>query len=175
MQNIQIRYSFDNSSLINTKKSSLIFLQTHNEKTDFIIMTGESANFADVLHSGRFSTAWFWIGPSLDRRTPKSKVTAFLWCNSLTLVTQESIHKIFTKNLENWRFWKTQFFWVGHFGFFCLIPMKISQSYLGFKDGSKFWWLSVCNNLLHRVYISNVVCLMWKLDNWTTSNCDDCC
>ena len=28
-QNIQIRYSFDNMSLINTKKSSLIFLQTH--------------------------------------------------------------------------------------------------------------------------------------------------
>ena len=28
-QNIKIRYSFDNSSLINTEKSSLIFLQTH--------------------------------------------------------------------------------------------------------------------------------------------------
>ena len=28
-QNIQIRYSFDNMSLINTEKSSLIFLQTH--------------------------------------------------------------------------------------------------------------------------------------------------
>jgi hypothetical protein len=38
---------------------------------------------ADALHSGRFSTAWHWIGPSLDWRTPKSKITAFLWCNSL--------------------------------------------------------------------------------------------
>ena len=28
-QNIQIRYSFDNSSLINTEKSSLILLQTY--------------------------------------------------------------------------------------------------------------------------------------------------
>ena len=46
-------------------------------------MTGDSANFADALLSGRFSTAWLWIGPSLDRRTPKSEVTAFLWCNSL--------------------------------------------------------------------------------------------
>ena len=46
-------------------------------------MTGDSANFADALHSGRFSTAWLWIGPSLDRRTPKSELTAFLWCNSL--------------------------------------------------------------------------------------------
>ena len=38
--------------------------------------------------------------------------------------------------------WKPQFFWVGHFGiFFCFIPMKISQSFLCSKDGSKFWWL----------------------------------
>ena len=28
-QNIKIRYSFDNSSLINTEKSSFIFLQTY--------------------------------------------------------------------------------------------------------------------------------------------------
>ena len=49
-------------------------------------MTEDSANFAKALHSGRFSTAWLWIGPSLDRRTPKSEVTAFLWCNSLKSV-----------------------------------------------------------------------------------------
>ena len=48
-------------------------------------MTGDSATFADALHFGRFSTAWLWIGPSLDRRTTKSKVMAFLWCNSLLL------------------------------------------------------------------------------------------
>ena len=29
-----------------------------------------------------------------------------------------------------------QFF--GHFDFFCFIPMKISQSFLGSEDGSKF-------------------------------------
>ena len=46
-------------------------------------MTGDSATFADALHFGRFSTALLWIGPSLDRRTTKSKLTAFLWCNSL--------------------------------------------------------------------------------------------
>ena len=46
-------------------------------------MTGDSANFADALHFGHYSTAWLWIGPSLDRQTPKSLVTAFLWCNSL--------------------------------------------------------------------------------------------
>ena len=37
------------------------------------------------------------------------------------------------------------FFWVGHFDFFfskiffCFFPMKISQSLLVSKDGSKFW------------------------------------
>ena len=46
-------------------------------------MTGDSANFADTLLSGRISTARLWIGQSLDRRTPKIEVTAFLWCNSL--------------------------------------------------------------------------------------------
>ena len=35
------------------------------------------------------------------------------------------------KNIENWRFWKTTFFWVGHFAFFffkkkSFIPKKIS-------------------------------------------------
>ena len=63
-------------------------------------------------------------------------------------INQGSIHKIFAKFF--WElaileisvflsrpFWKkksTQFF-------FCFIPMKISQSFLGSKDGSKFWWL----------------------------------
>ena len=37
-------------------------------------MTGDATNFVDALHSGRFSTAWLLFGPSLDRRTPKSKV-----------------------------------------------------------------------------------------------------
>ena len=45
--------------------------------------------------------------------------------------------KFSLKNIENWRNWKTQFFWVSHFEFFCFIPMKISQSFLGSKDGSK--------------------------------------
>ena len=47
------------------------------------------------------------------------------------------------KNLENWRFWKTQLFSVIHFSnnfFFCFIPMKISPNLYGRKEGSKFWW-----------------------------------
>ena len=50
------------------------------------------------------------------------------------------------KNSENWWFWKTHFFELAIWDFFfkkknCFIPMKISQSFLGSKDGSKFWWL----------------------------------
>ena len=55
--------------------------------------------------------------------------------------------KFSQKNFENWRFWKMHFFWVGHFEFFfskkkfffCFFPMKISQSLLVSKDGSRFW------------------------------------
>ena len=53
--------------------------------------------------------------------------------------------KFSQKNFMNWRFWKMHFFWVGHFEFFfskkiiffCLFPMKISQSLLFSMDGSK--------------------------------------
>ena len=44
--------------------------------------------------------------------------------------------------------------------FFCFIPMKISQSFLGSKDGSKFWWLpwflaqnNSCVNICNTVYL----------------------
>ena len=55
--------------------------------------------------------------------------------------------KFSQKNFENWWFWKMHFFWVGHFEFifskkkifFCFFPLKISQSLLVSKDGSKFW------------------------------------
>ena len=45
---------------------------------------------------------------------------------------------------------ENEVFWVCHFDFFfffkkefffCFLPMKIGQSFLGIKDGSKFWWL----------------------------------
>ena len=39
------------------------------------------------------------------------------------------------------KFWTTQFFWVGHFDFFCFISMKISRRFLDIKNGLKFWWL----------------------------------
>ena len=32
-------------------------------------------------------------------------------------------------------------FWVGHFDFFCFIPMKTSHSFLRIKNGMKFCWL----------------------------------
>ena len=45
-------------------------------------------------------------------------------------------------------YWKTQFFWVGHFDFsfqqnlfFCFIPMKINRKLYGRIDGTQFLWL----------------------------------
>ena len=54
--------------------------------------------------------------------------------------------KFSQKNIENWRSWKTQFFWVGHFEFyfsnffifFCFIPMKISHKLCVRMDGTQF-------------------------------------
>ena len=47
--------------------------------------------------------------------------------------------KFSQKHFENWRIWKSQFFWVGHFEKKkSFILMKISQSLFVSKDGSKF-------------------------------------
>ena len=44
------------------------------------------------------------------------------------------------KNFKNWRFWKSQFFWIGHFEFFFFKKkMKISPNLYDRMDGSKFW------------------------------------
>ena len=42
--------------------------------------------------------------------------------------------------------------------FFCLIPMKISQSYLAIKDRSKFWWLTWFSAINHpdKTFLSRV-------------------
>ena len=49
--------------------------------------------------------------------------------------------KCLRKNIENWRFWKTQFFRVSQFGFFLLHPHENQSKFQGSKDESKFWWL----------------------------------
>ena len=49
-------------------------------------MTGESANFKDALNSGRISTASFWLGPSLDWRSPQRSLMGFLCSNSLSKI-----------------------------------------------------------------------------------------
>ena len=49
------------------------------------------------------------------------------------------IHEIFTKNIENWRFWKMTFFWVDHFEFFF---SKKNKNILlhSHENKSKFIW-----------------------------------
>ena len=54
---------------------------------------------------------------------------------------EDPSRSIWQKNIENRPFGKMRFFWIGHFGFFLLNPMKCSQRFLDSKDGSKFWWL----------------------------------
>ena len=68
-----------------------------------------------------------------------------------TLTGNEAPKKILEFFFQNGRLKKTEIFktdnsqkkiWVIHFEiYFCFIPMKISQSFLASKDGSKFWWL----------------------------------
>ena len=41
------------------------------------------------------------------------------------------------KSFENWRSWKSQFFWVSHFE---IVPIQISHILWGTKDGMKFCW-----------------------------------
>ena len=65
------------------------------------------------------------------------------------LLTQGPIHEIFTKSVENWRFWKMailknsrfDFFFFFQKIFFCLIPMKICQKLFDRMDGTttQFW------------------------------------
>ena len=73
------------------------------------------------------------------------------WCPShqFILLTQAPIPEIFAKKywelmvLKNSLF-LSQPFWNFFFqkNLFLLHPMKSSQSFLGSKDGSKFWWLT---------------------------------
>ena len=48
------------------------------------------------------------------------------------------IHEIFEKNIENWRFWKSQLFWVCHFDFFALFPWKEVKVYWLARVGQNF-------------------------------------
>ena len=78
--------------------------------------------------------------------------------------------KFSQKNIDNWRFWKTQFFWVGHFDIFllkknCFISMKISQRFLDIKTGSKLWWLSwfpAKKSLPPNISATSIPCEPWN-------------
>ena len=77
-----------------------------------------------VFFNPRFCKSWDWPNLTNPRNNPRN----FLF--------------------ENWTFWKKSVFESAILkfvfekkNFFCFIPMKISQSCLSIKDGSKFWWL----------------------------------
>ena len=49
-------------------------------------------------------------------------------CPSHQLINPRTNSWNFHEKISNWRFWKSQFFWVSHFDFFfCFIPIKISH------------------------------------------------
>ena len=69
------------------------------------------------------------------------------WVNSISFASINptnprtnpwNLHK---SNLRIGDFEKLSFFELAALEYFCFLPMKISQSYLDIKDGSKFWWL----------------------------------
>ena len=53
--------------------------------------------------------------------------------------SKDQSQKFSRKNIENWRFLKTQFFWVGHFDFdffdFLLFPNENQSTFIGFFEG----------------------------------------
>ena len=92
--------------------------------------------------------------------------TTLHWCplHQFIPLTQGPTLKFSRKNIENWRSWKTQFFESAILIFLLNPPMKISQSFLGNKNGSKFLWLpwfpaqnNSCVNICNTVYI------IWQL------------
>ena len=61
-------------------------------------------------------TTWAYVGQPHEHICLATSM-AFKTINP----TNQSL-KFLKKNIENWRFWKSQFFWVGHFNFFLLHP-----------------------------------------------------
>jgi hypothetical protein len=100
--------------------------------------------------------------------------------HQFVLLTQGSIPEIFTKNTENWRSWKSQFFWVGYFEFkkkkILLLP-NIDQSqfmwYQGWKEIfeitlSSSKKLRMCNNMRNTVCSTQPFWIITVLLKWVT-------
>jgi hypothetical protein len=63
-----------------------------------------------------FACFWAYIEQSLDH-IGWAKSMTFASINPMYLPKDKSM-KFSQENFENWSFWKTQFFWIGHFGIF---------------------------------------------------------
>ena len=59
---------------------------------------------------------------------------------NLSYKSKDQSLKFWRKKIENWRFWKSQFLWVGHYDFF-FIPIKIRHKLWGRMDGTQSLWL----------------------------------
>ena len=99
-------------------------------KTKFKMVDSKSATFV-LKNAQPFPQIWWFH--CLLYRIPVAHIFA-IRAQINQSVTQGPIQEIFTKNIENWQFWKTQFFWVGHFDFdfdfFASSPWKLVTNYV---------------------------------------------
>ena len=87
---------------------TLMWLNLYGWETAFFVFLGCFCNYVGQPHN---HMGWGTLTPFTSINPP--------------------IHEIFTKFFENWRFWKTQFFWVGHF--FLLHPHESWSKFLGYQ------------------------------------------
>ena len=123
-----------------------------------------------------------WGCPTLAEKRPKNTQKTFFACywafvrqlpaikvdphqfpsHQSILLIQGPIHEIFTKNIENWRFWKTTFFWVGHFGFFASFPWKSVTNYVLEWIGLNFFIMMVYSQKWAQEWWKNMSVPIWQ-------------
>ena len=91
-------------------------------------------------------TAWIWLFRTAWQLYGLSHIRAFHM--DLSYKPKDQSLKFWQKNIENWRLWKSQFFWVGYFeyfyNFFSSSPPKSGTNYgvesmgLNFHDNQTF-------------------------------------
>ena len=98
-------------------------------------------------HKNCIFTSFLRIRQTAWRPYKLSLVAAL--CINLSYQHKDQSLNFSGKNVENWRSWKSQFFWVGHFEsffqknniFLGFIPIQISRNLWDTKAGTKMLWL----------------------------------
>ena len=75
-------------------------------------------------------------------------------CNDWSL-TQGPIMKLKKKNIKSCRFWKSRFFWVGHFDFFL--------ASFSWKQVKVYWLASMCQNFDKAKHFAPECTCKWEI------------